>query len=264
MPRADDLRRIEEALTAARRVLERFTAGDIAHRSKQGGSPVTEADTAVNEALLALLPRGREGWLSEETADDAGRLESKRVWVVDPVDGTKEFIQGIPEWSVSIGLVENGRPVAGGICMPSRDLTIIGALESGVSVNNEPCATRKLRSLAGIEVLASRSEVGRGEWRRFHDAPFKVRAMGSVASKLALVAAGLADATWTLVPKHEWDVAAGTALVMAAGGKVWTPDGKTPRFNKKSPRFEGLLAAPAGIEQAINEYLSAAIADMKR
>jgi myo-inositol-1(or 4)-monophosphatase len=264
MSRADDLQRIADALEASREVLARFTPGEIAHRSKQGGSPVTEADTAVNEKLLALLPRGDEGWLSEETADDAGRLDSRRVWVVDPVDGTKEFIQGIPEWGVSIGLVEDGRAVAGGVCMPTRDLTIIGALESGVLVNDEACSARRLQSLQGIEVLASRSEVGRGEWQRFSDAPFSVKAMGSVACKLALVAAGIADATWTLVPKHEWDVAAGTALVMAAGGKVWTPDGQPPLFNKESPRFEGLLAAPSGIEQAVKDYLSAAIAEMKR
>jgi myo-inositol-1(or 4)-monophosphatase len=256
MSRADDLQRIADALEAAQRLLTRFTPGEIEHRNKEGGDPVTEADTAVNEELLRLLPTGDDGWLSEETADDSDRLDRKRVWVVDPVDGTKEFIQGIPEWSVSIGLVEYGRPVAGGITIPSRKLTVIGALDSGVFANDKPCATRRLDTLDGIEVLASRSEVGRGEWGRFAEAPFSVRPMGSVASKMALVAAGLADATWTLVPKHEWDVAAGTALVTAAGGEVWTPAGESPLFNKEQPRFDGLLAAPAGLVAAIREYLS--------
>jgi myo-inositol-1(or 4)-monophosphatase len=255
MSRADDLRRIAQALEAARRILARFTPGEIEHRSKLGGSPVTEADTAVNETLCAMLPRADEGWLSEETADDPVRLKKERVWVVDPLDGTKEFIKGIPEWGVSIGLVEAGRPVAGGICIPSRDLTVLGAIESGVFANSQQCATRKLQKLEGIEVLASRSEVERGEWRRYEDAPFKVKPMGSVASKLALVAAGLADATWTLVPKHEWDVAAGAALVTAAGGAVWTPDGKPPMFNREKPKFSGLLAAPSGIADAIKDYL---------
>jgi myo-inositol-1(or 4)-monophosphatase len=80
--------------------------------------------------------------------------------------------------------------------------------------------------------------------------------MGSVANKMSLVAAGLADATWTLVPKHEWDVAAGTALVEAAGGTVWTPDGKPPVFNQRTPRFTGLLAAPAGLRDPIRRFLS--------
>jgi myo-inositol-1(or 4)-monophosphatase len=255
MSRTDDLEKIEGALSAARAVLARFTPGEIEHRKKQGGSPVTEADTAVNDILLARLPEEGDGWLSEETADDASRLDRERVWVVDPLDGTKEFIQGIPEWGVSIGLVERGRAVAGGICIPSRDLSVVGAIDVGVFANGESCSVRPLRKLEGIEILASRSEVGRGEWERFAGAPFDVKAMGSVASKLALVAAGLADATWTLVPKHEWDVAAGAALVQAAGGKVWTPDGEAPKFNAKSPLFNGFLAAPAGIESAIREYL---------
>jgi myo-inositol-1(or 4)-monophosphatase len=206
--------------------------------------------------LHACLPQDGEGWLSEETVDDAGRLACDRVWVVDPLDGTREFVQGIPEWCVSIGLVEGGRAVAGGICNPTTDRTILGSLETGVTLNGEPCRARSLGALAQCEILASRSEVKRGEWKRFDTAPFRVRPMGSVANKMSLVAAGLADATWTLVPKHEWDVAAGTALVEAAGGSVWTPDGAAPVFNRRKPRFDGLLAAPAGLREPIRRFLS--------
>jgi len=253
--RHDDLARIERALALAREVLADFSPGAVAHRIKAGGDPVTEADTAVNDALLASLPREGEGWLSEETADDAARLTCRRVWVVDPVDGTKEFVQGIPEWCVSVGLVEDGVAVAGGIVIPARELSIVGSVEEGAKANGRPCRTRALESLDGTTILASRSEVGRGEWERFREAPFEVRPMGSVAAKLALVAAGLADATWTLVPKHEWDVAAGTALVHAAGGEVWTPGGSAPRFNKPHPRFDGLLAAPRSLAVPIKVYL---------
>lgn len=255
MPRDEDLQRIQQALERAGRILGDFSAGEVAHRVKSGGDPVTEADTAVNDALLAELPRPGEGWLSEETVDDAGRLGKERVWVVDPLDGTREFVEGIPEWSVSIGLVEDGRAVAGGIAIPSRDLTVVGSRETGVRANGAPASTRGLDGLKGVEVLASRSEVRRGEWERFDGAPFSVIPMGSVAAKLALVAAGLADATWTLVPKHEWDVAAGTALVTAAGGEVWLPNGAPPRFNQRKPLFRGLLAAPAGLAGPIKAYL---------
>jgi myo-inositol-1(or 4)-monophosphatase len=259
MTREDDLRRIEEGLRRAAAILERFTPGEVEHRKKGGGDPVTEADTEINDALLDLLPRGDEGWLSEETADDAGRLERERVWIVDPLDGTKEFVQGIPEWCVSVGLVERGRAVAGGICAPTRQLFLVGSLETGVRANGSPCAARALEQLDGAGILASRSEVGRGEWERFADAPFEVVPMGSVALKLALVAAGRADATWTLVPKHEWDVAAGTALVRAAGGSVWLPGGGEPQFNQPLPKFPGLLAAPAGLEGPIRSYLESAV-----
>lgn len=256
MSRAEDLQRIAEALERAGRILERFTPGEVAHRSKAGGDPLTEADTAVNDLLLNDLPRDGEGWLSEETVDDPARLECRRVWIVDPLDGTREFVEGIPEWCVSIGLVESGRAVAGGILIPPRGLTIIGSIEAGVRVNGEPAATRSLESLEGVRVLASRSEVGRGEWKRFDAAPFEVQAMGSVAAKMALVAGGLADATWTLVPKNEWDVAAGTALITAAGGEVWTPEGPPPAFNKRRPKFSGLLAAPRGLVRPIRRYLN--------
>ena len=110
--------------------------------------------------------------------------------------------------------------------------------------------------LEGAEVLASRSEIARGEWQAAVDRGLHVKPMGSVAYKLSLVAGGLADATWTLVPKHEWDVAAGVALVVAAGGEVWTPNGAEPRFNKERPRFDGLLAAPASLAGAIRAWLA--------
>jgi myo-inositol-1(or 4)-monophosphatase len=259
---AEDLQRIESALARAEEILRAFTPGEVEHRRKTGGDPVTEADTEVNEALHAELPAAGEGWLSEETVDDASRLERRRVWVVDPLDGTREFVAGIPEWCVSIGLVEDGRPVAGGILIPARELTVLGAVERGVTANGRACRTRELESIEGIEVLASRSEVKRGEWERFGDAPFAVKPTGSVAYKLALVAAGLADATWTLVPKHEWDVAAGCALVRAAGGEAWTLDGAEPRFNRPKPKFSGLLAAPSGLRAPIEDYLRETIAGM--
>jgi myo-inositol-1(or 4)-monophosphatase len=167
-------------------------------------------------------------------------------------------VQGIPEWCVSIALVESGRAVAGGILNPSADQTIVGSLETGVTLNDTPCRTRPLDSLDRTEILASRSEVKRGEWARFDAAPFKVRPMGSVAYKMALVAAGLADATWTLVPKNEWDVAAGAALVAAAGGAVWGLDGKDLTFNRADPLLSGLLAAPAGLREPICRYLETA------
>ena len=256
MNREDDLRRIGTALEEAAKVLERFTPGMIEATKKAGGSPVTEADLAVNAVLEKHLPREGEGWLSEETRDDASRLERSRVWIVDPVDGTKEFVQGIPEWCVSIGLVEDGKPVAGGIGIPCLGHTVIGSLDTGVTLDGKPARCRPLKSLDGVEVLASRSEVKRGEWQRFDDAPFRVKPTGSVAMKFGLVAAGLADATWTLVPKNEWDVAAGVALVHAAGGATWLPDGGQRVFNSRDTLLPGLLAAPAALEAPIRAYLA--------
>jgi myo-inositol-1(or 4)-monophosphatase len=239
---AETLQRIHAALEAAREILNRFTAGAIEAEYKVGHDPVTEADKAVDAALHRELLREGEGWLSEESVDDISRLGKSRLWVVDPLDGTREFVAGIPEFCVSIAMVEDGIPVAGGICNPATNEFFIGSRESGVTYNGKPAQPSQRKQLTGALVLASRSEVKRGEWKQFESANFKIRPMGSVAYKLALVSAGLADITFTLVPKHEWDVAAGAALVESAGGFVRTLDNRPLRCNKRTPLLSGLLA----------------------
>jgi len=240
---ADILLRIENALDAARDVFARFTPGEIEAEYKAGHDPVTEADRAVDAVLRSNLLRDGEGWLSEESADDLSRLEKSRVWVVDPLDGTREFVLGLPEFCVSIGFVEDGRAVAGGIYNPATRETIIGSVNSGVRYNGAPAQPSQKSSLQGALILASRSEVKRGEWKQFAGGEFEVRPMGSVAYKLALVAAGKADVTFTLTPKNEWDVAAGAALVESAGGFVATLDNTRLRCNNRNPLLSGLLAS---------------------
>jgi myo-inositol-1(or 4)-monophosphatase len=239
---AETLQRIQSALTAARKVFSRFTAGAIEAEYKAGHDPVTEADKAVDAVLRKELLREGEGWLSEESVDDFTRLQKNRVWVVDPLDGTREFVAGIPEFCVSVAMVEDGRPVVGGICNPATNEVFLGSVESGVTYNGKPAQPSQRTSIQGATVLASRSETKRGEWTRFESAHFKIRPMGSVAYKLALVSAGLADITFTLVPKNEWDVAAGAALVESAGGFVRTLDHQPLRCNQRNPLLSGLIA----------------------
>ena len=250
-----NLARIREALHRGAEALAPFTPGAIDAVVKKGGDPVTEADLAVNSILRQVLPEPGDGWLSEETADGEDRLARSRVWIVDPVDGTREFMAGIPEWCISIGLVEDGRPIAGGIYAPSTDQLVLGAVGHGVTLNGEPTAGWSTHDLKGALVLASRSEIRRGEWQRFFAAPISVRNVGSIAFKLGLVAAGLADATWTQVPKHEWDVAAGAALVLAAGGSVFGVDGEPVPFNQPDPLLSGFVATAPSIEAGVRELL---------
>jgi len=235
------LSRIHAALEAARAVLKTFTPGAIQAEYKAGHDPVTAADRAVDKVVRENLLRDGEGWLSEESVDDLSRLGKRRVWVVDPLDGTREFVQGIPEFCVSIAMVEDGIPVAGGICNPATDELILGSRETGVTYNGAPAQPSQRQDLHGALVLASRSEVKRGEWRQFESAEFNIRPMGSVAYKLGLVAAGKADLTFTLVPKNEWDVAAGAALVESAGGFILTLDNSPLRCNQRNPLLAGLL-----------------------
>ena len=245
------LKRIHSALEAARQVFGRFTAGAIEAEYKVGHDPVTEADRAVDAVLRKELLQDGEGWLSEESVDDFSRLDKSRVWVVDPLDGTREFVAGIPEFCVSVAMVEDGRPVAGGICNPATNETFLGALDSGVTYNGKPARPSQRTTLNGALVLASRSEVKRGEWKQFEGAQFKIRPMGSVAYKLALVSAGLADLTFTLVPKHEWDVAGGAALVASAGGFLSTLDGGPLRCNNRDPLLKGLIACGPGLAEEL-------------
>jgi myo-inositol-1(or 4)-monophosphatase len=248
MTRMADIARIHEAILAAAEAIQPFTPGDVEFEIKEErGDPLTAADEAADRALREMLPVKGEGWLSEESIDNSIRLGCRRVWVVDPIDGTWEFIDGIPEWCISVGLVEDGLPVAGGIYNPTTDELVIGSLETGVEYQGRPSSVTGLPDLDGATILASRSEIRRGEWSGLDEAPCEVRPCGSVAFKMALVAAGQADGTWTLVPKHEWDVAAGTALVRAAGGSVIHADGTEPAFNQPVPRYPNFLAAGAGV-----------------
>ena len=236
------LTRIAGAIEAAQTVFAQFTPGAIEAEFKAGHDPVTEADRALDAALRQNLLHEGEGWLSEESVDDISRLEKSRVWVVDPLDGTREFVQGIPEFCVSIAFVENGRAVAGGICNPATNETILGALDCGITYNGAPARPSLRTALRGSLILASRSEMKRGEWEQFQGGDYRIQAMGSVAYKLALVAAGRADITFTLTPKNEWDVAAGVALVESAGGFVSTLEKTRLVANRRDPLLSGLLA----------------------
>jgi len=255
--REKDLGRIADALKAAAQALQSFASPAKTVQAKDHGGPVTAADRVIDELLFEMLPLGSEGWLSEERPDDAGRLSRARVWVVDPLDGSREFVASIPEYCISIALVEDGEAVAGGICNPATNELFLGSKETGVTLNGRAVQPRPCPEVKDALVLASRSEVNRGEWDHCRALPFTLQPMGSIAYKLARVAGGMADATWTLAPKHEWDVAAGVALVQAAGGVVRTVGGLPPHFNRPSPDFAGLAAFSAGAQGALEPFAEA-------
>jgi len=242
-PLQEHLAHLEAALAEAGALLAHHARGDRAYRLKGHEDPVTAADHEVDALLRTRLPRAGEGWLSEETLDDPRRLGCRRTWVVDPLDGTRDFVAGRSEYAISVGLVEDGVPVLGGVCNPGAGFTAVGGPGLGIRVQGSPALAWRECAAADVRVLTSRSEWKRGEWRRFERPGLCLLPVGSVAYKMALVAAGLADATWTLVPKNEWDVAGGTALVRAAGGEVWRPDGGELRFNRAHTRFPCLAAA---------------------
>ena len=255
MSRADDLERIRAALLRAGAILKQFSPAAVGIRYKLTNSPVTDADVAVDEALRAELPRGDEGWLSEESADDRVRLERRRVWIVDPLDGTREFIEGVPQWTVSIGLAEDGEAVAGGVYNPSTDELFLGSPETGATLNGTPLMVSSRSTLEDATVLSNRWSL-RKRPAEFAPQPFRVLVVNALAYSLALVAAGRADALWSPSQKHEWDTAAGTALIRAAGGEVTTYDGGPIRFNQWPPRAPGIVATNAAVRHAVQRFLA--------
>jgi len=250
---------VEDALTTAEMILAGFPPARVAESSKRGGDPVTEVDYEIDDALRNLLQRPGEGWLSEETADDLARLDHRMVWVVDPLDGTREFIDGLPEFSVSIAAVVDGVAVVGGVTNPAANIRVTGAMGVGVHLNGETALKRPLvAALAELTVLASRTEWNRGIWEPVTSSGMNVVPMGSVAYKLARVAAGLDDVTWTPVPKNEWDVAAGAALVAASGGVAVDLSGAPLQFNLENTLLEGVVATSAGARDHVGRILALA------
>ena len=234
----------QKAARAAGDILRgHWRRGDYQIGSKGKDNPVTQADLEADRALKRLLhdPFPQYGWLSEETADSEARLKCRRVWIVDPLDGTKEFIQGIPEFCVAVALVEEGHPVLGVTYNPITREMFWSARGMGCHLNTEAVRVTRTRVLRRANVLASRSETARGEWEVFHGR-LKVSPTGSVAYKLALVAAGKGDATFTRSPKSEWDIASGAALLAEAGGTMTDIHGTVIRFNQRRVKVAGMIA----------------------
>jgi myo-inositol-1(or 4)-monophosphatase len=245
----------KKAARAAGEILRgHWKRGGYTVASKGKDNPVTQADLEADRAIKRMLhdPFPEYGWLSEETADSADRLTRRRVWIVDPLDGTKEFIKGVPEFCVAIALIEDGAPILGVTYNPIRREMFWGARGLGCHLNTRPVRVSRTRMLHRAKVLASRSEAARGEWQVFHGR-LLVSPTGSVAYKLALVAAGKGDATFTRSPKSEWDIASGAALVALAGGTITDIRGRKLSFNNRNVKLEGLIADNTLLHQQLLE-----------
>jgi myo-inositol-1(or 4)-monophosphatase len=246
-----------DAAIAAGKILQRyFRDGGYQIDSKGKNNPVTtadfEADSELKQILLDAYPE--YGWLSEETADNDDRLSRERVWIVDPLDGTKEFIKGIPEFVVAIALADHGVPVMGVSYNPIKDELFSGIPGVGCYLDGKPVTVSDTTTLEHSTILASRSETARGEWKAY-EGRVTVRPIGSVAYKLALVAAGQADATFTLTPKSEWDIASGVALIIAAGGRVTDLHGDPLQFHRRSVKTPGFVASNGHLHAQLERML---------
>ncbi|MEN8097439.1 MAG: 3'(2'),5'-bisphosphate nucleotidase CysQ [Chloroflexota bacterium] len=259
-----DSQSIQELLTLAENATQR--AGEVicsyyrsAYQSwdKRPDNPVTTADMEADQLLRETLTSATPdfGWLSEETRDTPERLGRRFTWVVDPLDGTKEFIQGLDQFAVSVALVDNGQPLLGVVYNPATKEMFTSSIEQGVQLNGHAAqAFSSRQDPNGASVLASNTEIQRGMWEPYTD-KFKVVEVGSAAYKLARVAAGMGDAYISLNPKNEWDICAGTALVLSAGGTVTDLSGAPLRFNQERTLVQGLVAANSTLHRGIVDLI---------
>ncbi|MBW2255507.1 MAG: 3'(2'),5'-bisphosphate nucleotidase CysQ [Deltaproteobacteria bacterium] len=250
-------RELEVALKAARDAANaiRVIYDSEAYRVEQksgGRGPLTDADLASNRILLTALAKAfpEDGLLSEESRDDRSRLERSRVWIVDPLDGTREFTLGVPEFVVSVALVQDERPVLGVLHNPATGEVITGVEGRGVTYSGEPAHTTHHPAIEGARFLVSRSEHGKG-WFEPYEGIAKLTPMGSVAYKLGLVAVGRAEATFTPKPRNEWDLAAGVACVLAGGGRATNGAGEPYRFNQPDPLHIGVCGTNGALHDAV-------------
>ena len=206
---------------------------------------VTTADQKSDECLKKFLMEARPqyGWLSEETLDDNRRITKKRVWVVDPLDGTKEFIEGIPNFVVSIGLVENGVPIVGVLHNPITLETFMASKGNGAFLNGKLIRCKAKQNVSEMVIFNSRSETRKGLWESYRSKFLQLKAIGSVAYKLGLTAAGQADIFASLRPKNEWDICAGNCIINEASGKLIDLNGRERLYNQEDTIIKpGLIA----------------------
>jgi myo-inositol-1(or 4)-monophosphatase len=244
-------RELEVALAAARE------AGDIVRRHYEEGTraweksednPVTLADLEADAAIRERLSEAffNDGILSEETTSDGSRLANRRVWIVDPMDGTKEFTRRIPEFAVSIAFTEDGEPVVGVIHNPVAGVTVWATRGGGTFRDGKAVRVSTCSRLEEAVVIASRTEISRNQFASYEDWFGELRPVGSIAWKLACIACGDGDLNISFAPKNEWDVCAGDLLVREAGGVYTDFDGATRRYNQA----ETLVAAGMGAGSA--------------
>ena len=237
------------AAEAAGLALER-SRGAFRSWEKSPGQPVSDVDLEVDnflrDRLRALDPKA--GWLSEETVDQSDRIERRRLWVVDPIDGTRDFLRGRAGWAVSIALVEDRLPVLGVLAAPARDEIWTAAKGKGSQRNGDPLRASDRRELSGARVPTERLP-------DIDSDLVTVTKPNSIALRIAMVAAGEADLVATLKWGFEWDIAAAALIASEAGAVVTGAFGQPLTFNSASGESFGVVAAAAGIHSAAIERI---------
>jgi myo-inositol-1(or 4)-monophosphatase len=222
---------------------------------KSKGNPVTEIDLEVNVHLHERLLEARPdyGWLSEESADDSERLGKKRIYIIDPIDGTLAFIKHKPEFTICTAVVEGGRPVAAAIYNPITDEMYAAAIGTGATRNGQPIHVSSTVHIEGSRMLVAKDVIRHRLWPKPWPADLIAENRASVAYRMALVARGEFDSMASFSSKYEWDIAAGDLIVREAGGLVTSHTGAELAYNQPAPRLRSVICAGPAMHAAILE-----------
>jgi myo-inositol-1(or 4)-monophosphatase len=251
-----------DAVQAAGAVALKMFRGPIRQWLKEAGSPVCEADIAVDALLRERLVAGASsfGWLSEETEADPARLEAERIWIVDPIDGTRSYLAGRSDWSVSVALVDAGRPVLAALFAPVTEELFLAVHGQGATRNGSPIAARSGSDLAGVRIAGPKRY---GTWlSRIEGDVVEVPRIGSLALRLARVAQGELDLTFAGGRSHDWDLAAADLLVHEAGGAMTTLLGEVVTYNQAELTHGALIAAGRERHARLIELMRGRLAEL--
>jgi myo-inositol-1(or 4)-monophosphatase len=242
----DDLQLLESVVREAGKIALKFYGGDYKRWSKAGGSPVTEADLAIDNFLKTELKQARPGygWLSEESRDDRSRLEARRTFVVDPIDGTVAFMKHRPHFTICAAVVEDARPIAGLVFNPAADECFAARSGGGAFLNGMPIHVSGAREIAGCRLLGNKQVFA--AWPPMH-----IENFSSIAYRVASVAAARFDAMISLTAKRDWDLAAADIILAEAGGRLVGADGRGLAYNRAQAVQGATIAAGPGLIAAL-------------
>ena len=253
----NDLTLLTDAALEAGKIAMQFYGQSPEVWDKGGGAgPVSEADLAIDKMLQAEFYTARPdyGVLSEETPDDPIRLEKERVFIIDPIDGTRSFLNKHENFATSIALAEKGQITTAVVHLPAKGLTFTAARGAGAQLDGKPLKCSDCTEIKGARFLASGSQTHTDLWRD-GPPPIERHFRSSLAYRLCLVAQGRFDGMLTLRRTWEWDVAAGHLICEEAGVKVTTQRGGIARYNDASACMDGMIACNAILHDKIMSYL---------
>lgn len=242
---ASDLDAIAKTLTSAVRdageVALKTFKGDLKHWTKAGDSPVSEADMAVDALLKSRLAMPDFGWLSEETEDDPARLNARRVWIADPIDGTRAYIAGLPDWTIAVALVEDGRPLLGCVYAPVTDELFFAEAGKGATRNGTQISVADSPDLTGARMNGPRRAME--DLQKLQPSLQILPRIHSLALRFCRVAQGELDGAYAGGNSKDWDLAAADLLVHEAGGLLTSLAGEAVLYNRIEPVHVPLVAA---------------------